>query len=132
VELIRQSVSSGSPFEGLIGFSRAVRVGRTIAVSGTAPIGPDGLVVGRGDAYIQSRRCLEIIDQALRQLGSRLEDVIRTRVWLVDMDDLERVARAHHEAFGEVGPASSFVRVAGFIDPDWRVEIEADAIVDGG
>jgi len=129
VELTRRSVSSGSPFEGLIGFSRAVRVGPTIVVSATAPVGADGRIVA-GDAYLQGRRCLEIIDRSLSQLGSGLEDVVRTRVYLVDMGDLGRVARAHQEAFGEIGPASSFLRVAGVVDAGWRVEIEADAIVD--
>jgi enamine deaminase RidA (YjgF/YER057c/UK114 family) len=127
----RQSVSSGSPFEGLIGFSRAVRVGDFIAVSGTAPIGPNGNTVGRGDVYLQCKRCLEIIEQSLLQLGADMEDVIRTRVYLVDMDDLEKVARSHSEVFGETMPASTFIRVSGFIDPEWRVEIEADAVTEG-
>jgi len=126
---IRQCVFSGSPFEGLIGFARAVRVGDFIVVSGTAPIGPDGNTIGRGDAYIQSGRCLEIIQLALRQLGASLEDVIRTRVYLVDMDDLDKVAQSHHEAFGEILPASTFIRVSGLVDPDWLVEIEADAMM---
>jgi enamine deaminase RidA (YjgF/YER057c/UK114 family) len=125
----RQSVSSGSPFEGLIGFSRAVRVGSHIAVSGTAPIGIDGGTVGPDDAYLQSRRCLEIIQQALHQLGAELGDVIRTRVFYVDPEDLEKVAQSHSETFGATLPASTFVRVRGFIDPSWLVEIEADAIV---
>ena len=127
---IRRCVSSGSPFEGLIGFSRAVRAGDHIAVSGTAPIGPDGVTAGKGDAYLQSRRCLEIIGQSLEQLGASLEDGVRTRVYLVDMDDLAKVAQSHSEAFVEMAPASTFIKVNGFIDPDWRVEIEADAIVD--
>jgi len=125
----RQCVSSGSPFEGLIGFSRAVRVGNHIAISGTAPIGPDGNTIGLGDAYQQGSRCLEIIQQALHQLEADMDDVIRTRVFFVNMEDLEKVARSHSEVFGEMMPASTFVRVSGFIDPDWLVEIEADAIL---
>jgi enamine deaminase RidA (YjgF/YER057c/UK114 family) len=126
----RQSVSSGSPFEGLIGFSRAIRVGDVIAVSGTAPIGPDGNTVGPGNAYAQSKRCLEIIQNALHNLGADLSDVIRTRVYMVDIDDLEGIAESHSEAFGETMPASTFILVKGFLDPEWKVEIEADAIVE--
>jgi len=126
----RHSVSSGSPFEGLIGFSRATRVGDIIAVSGTAPIGADGATVGAGDAYLQCKRCLEIIQQALHNLGSDLDDVIRTRVYMVDIDDLEGIAEAHHEAFGETMPASTFILVRGFLDPEWKVEIEVDAIAE--
>jgi enamine deaminase RidA (YjgF/YER057c/UK114 family) len=125
----RQCVSSGSPFEGLIGFSRAVRAGNYIAISGTAPIGPDGNTIGLGDAYQQGSRCLEIIQQALYQLGAGMDDVIRTRVFFVNMEDLENITRSHSEIFGETMPASSFVRVSGFIDSDWLVEIEADAIL---
>lgn len=126
----RHSVSSGSPFERLIGFSRAIRVGDIIAVSGTAPIGADGNTVGADDAYRQCKRCLEIINKALRNLGASLDDVIRTRVYMVDIDDLDGIAEAHHEAFGETMPASTFILVRGFLDPDWKVEIEADAVAE--
>jgi len=126
----RQNVSSGSPFEGVIGFSRAVRIGHHIAVSGTAPIGPDGNTVGVGDAYRQAKRCIEIIAQALEGAGASLEDVIRTRIFLKNMADWEEVARAHAEAFGDVRPASTFVQVSRFVDPEWLVEIEADAVVE--
>jgi enamine deaminase RidA (YjgF/YER057c/UK114 family) len=127
----RQNVSSGSPIEGLIGFSRVVRAGNYVAVSGTAPVGLDGNVVAPGDAYNQSKRCLEIIRQSLNQLGVGLEDVIRTRVYMINMDDLEKVAQSHSEVFGDTMPASTFLRVSGFIDPQWLVQIEVDAVIDG-
>lgn len=125
----RQNVSSGSPFEGVIGFSRAVRKGNVVAVSGTAPIGPDGTTVGVGDAYLQAKRCIEIIAQALEKAGAGLENVVRTRVYLVNVEDWEHVARAHAEAFGDVRPASTFVEVSGLVNPEWLVEIEADALI---
>jgi enamine deaminase RidA (YjgF/YER057c/UK114 family) len=124
---VRQHFSSGSPYEPSIGFSRAVRVGERVLVSGTAPIWPDGSV--DPDAYVQARRCLEIITQALREAGADASDVVRTRTYLVDPDDGEAVGRAHGELFGAVRPASSMIVVAGFLDPRWRVEIEAEAII---
>lgn len=126
----RQNVSSGSPFEGVIGFSRAVRVGHHVAVSGTAPIGPDGNTVGVGDAYRQAKRCLEIIAQALQNAGAGLEHVVRTRILLRNMEDWKEVARAHAEAFRDVRPATTVVQVSRFVDPEWLVEIEADALVE--
>ncbi len=125
----RQRACSGSPYESRIGFSRAVRAGQVIAVSGTAPIGPDGKTVGVGDAAAQTRRCLEIIRGALQQVGASLSDVIRTRVYLMSVEDWEEVAQVHGEFFGEIRPACTFVQVARFIDRDWLVEIEADAVV---
>ena len=125
----RVTVSSGSPFEAVIGFSRAVRVGDRVAVSGTAPIGPDGRAASPGDAYAQMRRCLEIVTEALRQARADLDGVVRTRVFLGPETDWEGVARAHAEVFGNVRPACTFVRVAGFLDPAWLVEVEADAVV---
>ncbi len=127
----RQLVSSGSPFEPVIGFSRAVRTGPVIAVSGTAPIGPDGKTVGAGDPAAQARRCFEIIGATLEQAGASLRDVIRTRVFLARIDDWRTVAAVHGEFFRDVRPACTFVEVSRFIDPDWRVEIEADAYVSG-
>ena len=126
----RRRVASGSPYEPVIGFSRAVAVGGTIAVSGTAPIMPEG---GEppGDAYGQTVRCLQIIAEALADAGASTADVVRTRTYLVDPADWEQVGRAHGEVFGEVRPASTMVVVTGFLDPRWRVEIEADAIVGG-
>jgi enamine deaminase RidA (YjgF/YER057c/UK114 family) len=124
----RQSVSSGSPYEPVIGISRAVRIGQTIAVSGTAPIGPDGKSVGAGDPAAQARRCFEIARQALEKLGASLDDVIRTRVFLTRIEDWKAVAEVHGECFRGVRPASTFVQVARFVDPEWLVEIEVDAV----
>ena len=125
----RTRISSGSPYEPVIGFSRAVRVGGTVSVGGTAPIWPDGSC--DPDPAVQTRRCLEIIASALGQAGSSLADVVRTRIFLTSRDDWEAVGRAHGEAFGGVKPASTMVVVAGLLDPRWKVEIEADAIVEG-
>jgi enamine deaminase RidA (YjgF/YER057c/UK114 family) len=126
---VRQNVSSASPFEPIIGFSRAVRIGSTIAVGGTAPIGPDGKTVGLGDPAAQTRRCIEVIRLALEKAGARLEDVIRTRVFFTRQTDWEAIGRAHGEAFGNIRPASTMAIVKGLIDDAWLVEIEADAIV---
>ncbi len=125
----RQLISSGSPFEKPIGFSRAVRVGNVIAVSGTAPIAPGGGTAYPGDLYRQTRACLTIIKDAIEKAGGRMEDVIRTRIMLVDITRWQEAARAHGEFFGEVRPASTFVQVSRFIDADWLVEIEADGLV---
>jgi len=124
----RRIVSSGSPYEATIGFSRAVRAAGLIRVAGTAPIAADGGCAAPGDAYGQARRCLEIIAAALEEAGGRMEDVVRTRVYLTDAAAWSGVARAHGEALGEVRPASTFVIVAGLLDPCWLVEIEAEAI----
>ncbi len=125
----RQLISSGSPFEKPIGFSRAVRVGNTIAVSGTAPMAPGGGTAYPGDLYRQTRTCLEIIKDAIEKAGGRMEDVVRTRILLVDISRWQEAARAHGEFFGEIRPASTFVEVSRFIDADWLVEIEADGVV---
>lgn len=125
----RHNVSSGSPFEPKIGFSRAVRVGPIIAVSGTAPIGPDGKTACVGDAAGQTRRCLEIIAAALAKAGASMNDVIRTRIFLTRIEDWEAVGMAHGEFFRNIRPASTVVQVSRFINPDWLVEIEADAVV---
>jgi enamine deaminase RidA (YjgF/YER057c/UK114 family) len=127
----RQLVSSGSPYEPRIGVSRAVRAGHSVAVSATAPIGPDGKTVGVGDVTAQCRRCLEIIDRALVDAGASLADVTRTRVLLTRISDWETVALVHGEVFATIRPATTFVEVSRFIDDDWLVEIEADAIVEG-
>jgi enamine deaminase RidA (YjgF/YER057c/UK114 family) len=125
----RTLVSSGSPFEPKIGFSRAVRVGNSVTVSGTAPM-KDGKLVGKGDAAAQTRRCLEIIAAALEQAGAALRHVTRTRLMLTNMDDWQAVAAVHGEFFGAIRPANTVVQVSRFIDPDWLVEIEVDAIID--
>ncbi|HTM62150.1 MAG TPA: RidA family protein [Burkholderiales bacterium] len=129
---MRKLISSGSPFEPRIGFSRAVRVGPYVAVSGTAPIAPDGGVAAPGDLYGQTKRCLEIIEEALKGAKVTLKHVIRTRVMLTDISRWEEAARAHGEIFGAVRPASTFVEVKGLINKAWLVEIEADAIGDTG
>ena len=126
----RQHVSSGSPYEPRLGISRAVRSGRFIAVAGTAPIGPDGKTVGKGDPATQARRCIEIIQNALEQAGASLSDVIRTRILLTRIDDWESVGQVHGEFFGNIRPANTVMQVTRFIDPDWLVEIEADAIIE--
>jgi enamine deaminase RidA (YjgF/YER057c/UK114 family) len=124
---MRRLISSGSTYERDIGFSRAVRDGDRVWVSATAAISPDGSV--DRDAARQAERCLEIIEVALAEAGARLADVVRTRVYLVDAADGPAVGDVHGRAFGAVRPASSFIVVSGFLDPRWRVEIEADAVV---
>jgi enamine deaminase RidA (YjgF/YER057c/UK114 family) len=123
----RQRVSSGSPFEESVGFSRAVRVRDRVIVSGTAPIWPDGSC--DPDPERQALRCLEIIGEALREAGSGFEDVVRTRMFITDAGDSEPVGRAHATVFGEIRPAAAMVVVAGLLDPRWKVEIEAEAVV---
>ncbi|MCL2395495.1 MAG: RidA family protein [Acidimicrobiaceae bacterium] len=123
----RQRVGSLSPYERTIGFSRAVRVGDRVVVSGTAPIWPDGDC--DPDAEVQARRCLEIIFAALAEAGAGPGDVVRTRMFIVDRADAEAVGRAHGAAFSDARPAASMVVVAGLLDPRWRVEIEAEAVV---
>lgn len=123
----RQKVSSGSPFESTIGFSRAVRAGQHIFVSGTAPIWPDGSC--EPDPGAQARRCLEIVLAALAEAGAGPEDVVRTRTFLVDVADAGPVGAVHGEVFGEIRPASTMVVVRGLLDPRWKVEIEAEAVI---
>ena len=126
----RRRVSTGSPFEPKIGISRAVRTGNVIAVTGTAPLGPDGKTVAKGNAAAQARRCLEIIQSAIEGLGGKLSDVTRTRILLVRIEDWEEVAAVHGEFFSSIRPANTIMQVVRFIDPDWLVEIEADAVVE--
>ena len=123
----RQTVSSGSPYEAAIGFSRAVRVGERVLVSGTAPIWPDGSC--DPDPAVQARRCLEIIVAALAEAGAGPEHVVRTRTFLTSAADAEAVGRAHGEVFREVRPTSTMVVVAGLLDARWKVEIEAEAVI---
>jgi enamine deaminase RidA (YjgF/YER057c/UK114 family) len=122
----RRQARSGSPYEDRIGFSRAIRVDRRVLVSGTAPIWPDGSCPA--DPEIQAARCFEIIRAALTELGARPEDVVRTRMYIVDPDDAEPVGRAHRAAFAAAAPAATMVVVAQLLDPRWKVEIEAEAI----
>ena len=126
---MRRHVYSGTPLEPALGYSRAIRVGDLVCVSATAAIWPDGHV--DPDVGVQARRCLEIIEEALRKSGATLGDVVRTRVFLVDAAHGDAVAQVHGEAFGRVRPATGFIVVQGFLDSRWLVEIEADAIVGG-
>ena len=125
----RRNVSSGSPFEPRVGISRAVRLGPLVTVAGTAPLGPDGRTVGHGDPGLQARRCLEIIRTALEQAGASLRDVVRTRILLTRIEDWEAVAAVHGEVFRDIRPVNTIMQVTRFVDPDWLVEIEADAVV---
>jgi enamine deaminase RidA (YjgF/YER057c/UK114 family) len=125
----RRRVASGSPYEPLIGFSRALRVGDRVLVAGTAPVWPDGSC--DPDPGAQAARCLEIILAALAEAGAGPGQVVRTRMYLVDPADWEAVGRAHGEVFTEVRPVATMVVVAGLLDPRWRVEIEAEAVLDG-
>ncbi|MBB3044291.1 Rid family hydrolase [Nocardioides soli] len=123
----RQHARSGSPFEASIGFSRAVRVGDTVAVSGTAPVWPDGSV--DPDPATQARRCWEIMLAALTELGGDVTDVVRTRQYVVDAAYADAIGAVHGEVFGDVRPASTMVVVAGLLDPRWKVEMELDAVI---
>jgi enamine deaminase RidA (YjgF/YER057c/UK114 family) len=127
---MRKLVSSGSPYEPKVGISRAVRVGSIVTVSGTAPLGPDGRTVGNGDPSIQARRCLEIIAAALEAAGASLRHVVRTRTLLTRIDDWQAVAAVHGEFFGDIRPANTIMQVTRFIDPEWLVEFEADAVIE--
>lgn len=123
----RQHIASGSPFESRIGFSRALRVGDRVLVSGTAPVWPDGSC--DSDPGVQARRCLEIILEALREAGAGPEDVVRTRTYLTDASYWEAVGEAHGEVFRDVRPASTMLVTAALLDPRWKVEIEAEAML---
>jgi enamine deaminase RidA (YjgF/YER057c/UK114 family) len=127
----RINVSSGSPLEEPIGFSRAVRIGNLISVSATAPIKPDGTTAALGDVYGQTKYCLEIIKTAITNAGGAIQDVYRTRVMLTDISKWKEAARAHGELFGSIRPACSFFEAGGFVDKDWLVEIEADGYMAG-
>ena len=127
---MRKLISSGSPYEVRVGFSRAVRAGALVAVAGTAPLGADGSTVGRGDAAAQARRCLEIIAAALEDAGASLRHVVRTRILLTRIEDWPVVASVHGEYFRSIRPVCTVVQVSGLIDREWLVEIEADAVVD--
>jgi enamine deaminase RidA (YjgF/YER057c/UK114 family) len=123
----RQRIRGESPFEAPIGFSRAVRVGDRVLVSGTGPVWPDGGC--DPDAGVQARRCFELIERALAAAGTSVSDVVRTRMFIVDRSDSEAVGAAHAEAMGEARPAATMVVVAGLLDPRWRVEVEAEATI---
>jgi enamine deaminase RidA (YjgF/YER057c/UK114 family) len=124
----RRRASSASPFESTIGFSRAVRVGDRVIVSGTAPVWPDGSC--DPDAEVQARRCFEIVGTALEELGARFADVVRTRMFVTSADHADAIGRVHGELFAQVRPAATMVVVAGLLDPRWKVEVEVEAVVE--
>jgi enamine deaminase RidA (YjgF/YER057c/UK114 family) len=130
--MMRKKVTSGSPMEEPIGFSRAVRIGNMISVSGTAAIAPDGSTAAPDDVYGQTKCCIEIMKRAIEEAGGKLEDGIRTRVMLKDISRWREAARAHAEFFSQIRPACTFVEVKGFVKDDWLVETEADCLIEGG
>lgn len=125
----RKNISSGSPMEEPIGFSRASRIGNIIAVAGTAPIAPDGQTVGIDNVYEQTKYCIQIMKKAIEEAGGSLKNVIRTRIMLVDMKNWKDAAKAHGEFFSAIRPACTFVEVKGFINKEWLIETEADCVI---
>jgi len=126
----RKNITYNQPLEKEIGFSRAVRIGNIIAVTGTAPKTPDDKTASPGNVYGQEKRCLEIIEDVIRQAGGELKDVIRTRIYLKDMKTWKEAAKAHGEFFSNIQPACTFVEVSRFINPEWLIEIEADVVIE--
>jgi enamine deaminase RidA (YjgF/YER057c/UK114 family) len=130
--MTRQNISSGGPWEDIVGYSRAVRAGDMVFVAGTTAAQPDGTVFGGDDAYIQARRCFEIIERALAEAGATMRDVVRTRMFVTDISRWEEVGRAHGEFFREVKPVATMVEVSRLLTPEMLVEIEVEAVVGSG
>lgn len=128
----RQNVTGNSPYEPVVGYSRAVRVGRQVFVAGTTATGDDGAIVGQGDAYAQTVRCFKNVEKALREAGASFADVVRTRMYVTDISRWEDVGRAHGEIFRGIRPAATMVEVNRLVDPDMLVEVEVEAVVQGG
>ena len=126
----RKTITTGSPWEPIIGYARAVRVGNHVSVSGTTAIDPLGKIVGKGDAYVQTKQIFRNIESALRASGAEIEDVVRTRMYITDISVWQDVGRAHSEVFGEILPASTLVEISRLINPDMLVEIEVEAFIE--